>query len=158
MPVTLLSLRLEDSQQSNQRPVNMSGNDIGLWFRSIPDMTRYWFSGTIILSLAGRFGIVSYMTMILRYEFISRFQVSNLFMWVYLISTASPVINALIWCILAVFWIQQNNCLLLFYWQFSFFITRKNIREKHHWLNKWVDRFFKSDDTCIHSLLATCRV
>jgi len=38
-------------------------------------MTRYWFSGTIILSLAGRFGIVSYMTMILKYEFISKFHI-----------------------------------------------------------------------------------
>ena len=156
MPVTLLSQRLEHSQQSNQRPVNMSGNDIGLWFRSIPDMTRYWFSGTIILSLAGRFGIVSYMTMILRYEFISRFQVSNLFMWVYLITTASPVINALMHfgCVLD----TTKQLATTIYWQFSFFITRKNIREQHHWLIKWVDRFFKSDDTCIHSLLATCGV
>ncbi|KAF6024998.1 DERL1 [Bugula neritina] len=53
----------------------MSGNDIGLWFRSIPDITRYWFAGSIIFPLAGRFGILNYFDMILDYAFISRFQI-----------------------------------------------------------------------------------
>jgi len=58
----------------------MSGNDIGLWFRSIPDITRYWFAGSIIFPLAGRFGILNYFDMILDYAFISRFQVLTFFL------------------------------------------------------------------------------
>lgn len=54
----------------------MAGNDIGIWYRNIPEMTKYWFTGSIVLPLAGRIGIVSYFTMILDYSFISQFHVS----------------------------------------------------------------------------------
>ncbi|XP_067938077.1 derlin-1-like [Watersipora subatra] len=53
----------------------MSGNDIGLWFQSIPVITRYWFAGSIIFPLAGRFGLLSYHNMILNYSLINRFQI-----------------------------------------------------------------------------------
>lgn len=67
----------------------MSGNDIGLWFRSIPVITRYWFVGSIILPLSGRFGIVRYPTMILDYSFISRFHVSSH----YILNIFFPVVS-----------------------------------------------------------------
>lgn len=42
-------------------------NDIGDWYRGIPQFTRYWFTGVVGLSLLGRFGIFSPMTLILEY-------------------------------------------------------------------------------------------
>lgn len=59
----------------------MAGNDIGLWYRNIPDITRYWFTGSIVLPLAGRFGLLSFRSMALSYEFISHFHVSLQTIW-----------------------------------------------------------------------------
>lgn len=36
----------------------MPGNELSDFFNGIPLVTRYWFSGTILLSLIGKFGIV----------------------------------------------------------------------------------------------------
>jgi len=47
-------------------------NDLGDWYRSIPQITRYWFTGTVVLPLLGRFGFVSLMTMILDFDAIFR--------------------------------------------------------------------------------------
>ncbi|XP_050399051.1 derlin-1 [Patella vulgata] len=53
----------------------MASNDIGDWYRSIPPITKYWFTGSIILPLAGRIGLLSPMWMILHFEsFIYKFQ------------------------------------------------------------------------------------
>ena len=46
----------------------MSSNDIADWFRRIPTMTKYWFTGSIALPLLGKLGLVSIMTMILDYN------------------------------------------------------------------------------------------
>jgi len=45
----------------------MASNDFGDWYRSIPQITRYWFSGSVILPLMGKIGIFSPLTMILDY-------------------------------------------------------------------------------------------
>lgn len=43
----------------------MPGNDLSDMFNSIPFVTRYWFSGTILFSLLGRLGIIDPMRMVL---------------------------------------------------------------------------------------------
>lgn len=40
-------------------------NEFSLWFNSIPFCTRYWFAGSIILPLLGRFGLVNAYSMFL---------------------------------------------------------------------------------------------
>jgi len=42
--------------------------DVSAWFRALPQFTRYWFGGTVALSLLGRFGIVSPYYLILEYH------------------------------------------------------------------------------------------
>ena len=34
------------------------GGDIQDWFKSLPFFTRYWFGGTVLFTLLGRFGIL----------------------------------------------------------------------------------------------------
>lgn len=54
----------------------MATNDIGDWFRSIPQITRYWFSASIALPLVGKIGLVSPMSMILDSDLLfKRFQI-----------------------------------------------------------------------------------
>ncbi|GFO43476.1 derlin [Plakobranchus ocellatus] len=36
----------------------MASNDIGDWYRGIPQITKYWFTGSIIVPLIGRIGIL----------------------------------------------------------------------------------------------------
>lgn len=48
----------------------MASNDIGDWYRSIPQITRYWFSACVVVPLAAKFGLVSGMTLILDYGFL----------------------------------------------------------------------------------------
>ena len=36
----------------------MSGQDFSDWYKSIPQITRYWFTGSVIVPLAARFGLV----------------------------------------------------------------------------------------------------
>ncbi|KAF8561843.1 hypothetical protein P879_07440 [Paragonimus westermani] len=43
----------------------MPGNEISDMFYSIPLITRYWFSGTILFSLLGRLGLIDPMRMVL---------------------------------------------------------------------------------------------
>ena len=38
------------------------------WFRNVPPMTKYWFSGSVILPLVGRMGLVSAWPMILDFN------------------------------------------------------------------------------------------
>lgn len=46
----------------------MASNDIGDWYRSIPVVTKYWFTGSVILPLLGRFGFIPLVYLILDYE------------------------------------------------------------------------------------------
>lgn len=46
----------------------MASSDIGDWYRSIPQVTKYWFTGSIVLPLVGKLGLISIMTMILDYQ------------------------------------------------------------------------------------------
>lgn len=49
------------------------------WFTNIPYFTKRWLSLTVILTLAGRFGILSPYNFMLIYEpFIKKFEVSSL--------------------------------------------------------------------------------
>ncbi|XP_057671748.1 derlin-1 isoform X1 [Diorhabda carinulata] len=53
-------------------------SDLGDWFRSIPVFTRYWFSGSIVFTLLGRFGIVNPYNLILLYEPLKKLQLWRL--------------------------------------------------------------------------------
>ncbi|OWA51512.1 Derlin-1 [Hypsibius exemplaris] len=37
----------------------MASNEISLWYHSIPQITKYWFTGSVALPLLGRFGILN---------------------------------------------------------------------------------------------------
>lgn len=51
-------------------------NDIADWFRRIPQITKYWFSGSIALPLIGKLGLVSMYAMFLDYNaLVHRFQI-----------------------------------------------------------------------------------
>ena len=55
------------------------GGDIQDWFKSLPLFTRYWFGGTILFTLLGRFGLLQPAWLVLYLEpLIHRFQVSML--------------------------------------------------------------------------------
>jgi len=50
--------------------------EIADWFKSLPFFTRYWFGGTVALSLAGRFGLLPAQLLILNYhQIFSQFQI-----------------------------------------------------------------------------------
>lgn len=42
--------------------------DVSQWFQSLPQMTRYWFGGTVAFSLLGRFGLLNPQWLILHYD------------------------------------------------------------------------------------------
>lgn len=50
--------------------------DLASWFNSLPSMTKWWFGGTIVMSLLGRFGLLSPEWLYLHYGFIYKFHVS----------------------------------------------------------------------------------
>lgn len=54
----------------------MAENELGIWYRSIPIITRWWFSLSIVFPLLGRLGLINMMYMLLDYaSIIYRFQV-----------------------------------------------------------------------------------
>lgn len=53
----------------------MASNDIGDWYRGIPQITRYWFTGAVVVPIASRIGLLNPMWLILTFEhFIYKFQ------------------------------------------------------------------------------------
>ena len=53
--------------------------DIGDWYRGIPEMTKYWFTGSVVLPLLGRFGLFSPYFMAIEWNLlIYKFQVGFL--------------------------------------------------------------------------------
>jgi len=53
-------------------------SDLGDWFRGIPRFTKAWFTGTVALTLLGRFGLLHPATLILLYEPVKRFEIWRL--------------------------------------------------------------------------------
>lgn len=45
----------------------MSSNDIADWFRRIPQITKYWFTGSLIVPLVARLGLVNARWLVLNY-------------------------------------------------------------------------------------------
>ncbi len=45
-----------------------ASNDLQDWFKSLPVFTRYWFGGTILFTLLGRFGLLNPHWLILAWE------------------------------------------------------------------------------------------
>lgn len=55
----------------------MASNDIGDWYRGIPQMTKYWFTGSVVVPLVARFGLINPRNLILIFEsVVYKFQVS----------------------------------------------------------------------------------
>lgn len=55
-------------------------NDLGDWFRSIPIVTRWWFSLSIIFTLLGRIGVLNLVYMFLSFDLVAyKFQIWRLF-------------------------------------------------------------------------------
>ena len=55
---------------------NMSSNDIGDWYRGIPKITKWWFTGSVIIPIAAKIGLLNPMWLFLHYEsLIYKFQV-----------------------------------------------------------------------------------
>lgn len=53
-----------------------TGTDFSDWYKGIPQMTRYWFTGSVILPLAARFGLLNPQNLVLYFApFIYKFQV-----------------------------------------------------------------------------------
>jgi derlin-1 len=42
-------------------------SDIGDWYRGIPQISRYWFTGSVVLPLAGKIGLVTPISMIMNW-------------------------------------------------------------------------------------------
>ena len=60
----------------------MAQNDIGDWYRGIPQVTRYWFTGSVVVPLAARFGLLQPMWLILDFALtVYKFQVSDITLW-----------------------------------------------------------------------------
>ena len=58
----------------------MASNDIGDWYRGIPQITKYWFTGSVVVPIAARFGLLSAHYLILVFELVFyKFQVR----WLY---------------------------------------------------------------------------
>ncbi|KAK3086143.1 hypothetical protein FSP39_014209 [Pinctada imbricata] len=53
----------------------MASNDIGDWYRGIPMMTKYWFTGSVVVPIVARFGLLNPAWLFLHWEsFIYKFQ------------------------------------------------------------------------------------
>ena len=74
--------KILSDKKINFFPYNLKmpmGGDIQDWFKSLPLFTRYWFGGTILFTLLGRFGLLQPAWLVLYLEpLIHRFQVSVL--------------------------------------------------------------------------------
>ncbi|XP_053402083.1 derlin-1-like [Mercenaria mercenaria] len=46
----------------------MPSNDIGDWYRGIPQISKYWFTGSVIIPLAARFNFLDFNNQILLFE------------------------------------------------------------------------------------------
>ncbi|KAK7114158.1 derlin-1-like [Littorina saxatilis] len=54
----------------------MASNDIGDWYRGIPQITRYWFTGSVVVPIVARVGLLNPMWLILTFQhFIYKFQI-----------------------------------------------------------------------------------
>jgi len=51
-------------------------SDLSQWYHSIPIISKYWFTGTIVLPLISRFGLINSWWLVLEYNlFIHKFQI-----------------------------------------------------------------------------------
>ena len=56
-----------------------AGTDIQDWFRSLPFFTKYWFGGSVLFTLLGRFNLVNSYWLVLTWDtFITKYAVTTL--------------------------------------------------------------------------------
>jgi len=54
----------------------MPDSDLAIWYRSVPEISRYWFTGSIVLPLLGRLGVLSPYWCVLEWTlFLKKFQI-----------------------------------------------------------------------------------
>ena len=54
----------------------MASSDIGDWYRGIPQISRYWFTASVVVPIVARIGLLNPMWLILTFQhFIYKFQV-----------------------------------------------------------------------------------
>ena len=54
-----------------------AGTDIQDWFRSLPFFTKYWFGGSVLFTLLGRFNLVNPYWLVLTWDtFITKYEVT----------------------------------------------------------------------------------
>lgn len=54
-----------------------SGGDFADWYKQIPTVTKYWFTGSIVVPLVAKFGIINPRNLIILFDLIfQKFQVS----------------------------------------------------------------------------------
>lgn len=54
----------------------MSENDLSVWYRGIPIISKYWFTGAVILPLLSRLGVLSPWWLVLEFNlFVKNFQI-----------------------------------------------------------------------------------
>jgi len=54
----------------------MSTNEVALWYERMPKITRYWFTGSVVIPLLARFGILKAQHLVLLFDlFIYKFQI-----------------------------------------------------------------------------------
>ena len=72
----------------------MASNDIGDWYRGIPRITKYWFTGSVVVPIAARFGLLNAHWLILVFELVVyRFQVSSRLSAAFCVTVLFPLGN-----------------------------------------------------------------
>ncbi|VDM30443.1 unnamed protein product [Hydatigera taeniaeformis] len=88
----------------------MAGNDLADAYYSIPRITRYWLTATIVLSLIGRFGLISAYSLILIWnKFFYELQLLSFLLNIYLLF--EPMVLSVIYV-----WSQLNRDTIVQFW------------------------------------------
>jgi derlin-1 len=63
-----------------------ASNDLGQWYKSIPKITRVWFTSSIVVSVAARLGLVRPQHLVLFVtQIIKHFQVCFIFSYLFIL-------------------------------------------------------------------------
>ncbi|VDL60068.1 unnamed protein product [Hymenolepis diminuta] len=88
----------------------MAGNDLADAYYSIPRLTRYWLTATIVLSLIGRFGLIDPLNLILSWDkFFYNFEISAFLLNIYLLFEPMVLSVVYVWC-------QLNKDVFVTFW------------------------------------------
>ncbi len=76
----ILKFSLHTYRHHKLKTIMSASNDLGQWYKSIPKITRAWFTGSIIVPVAARLGLVRPQNLVLfMTPIIKHFQVCFIF-------------------------------------------------------------------------------